>query len=72
MENCSISDYYDLDDGRRIYNIKLICEAVETGCKKAGVSGTVKLKGNNKIQDWSYYTNGESLWTKESNYGATT
>ena len=72
LENCSISDYYDLDDGRRIYNIKLICEAVETGCKKAGVSGTVKLKGNNKIQDWSYYTNRESLWTKESNYGATT
>ena len=71
LENCSISDYYDLDDGRRIYNIKLICEAVETGCEKAGVPGTVKLKGNNKIQDWSYYTNRESLWTKESNYGAT-
>lgn len=74
LQNNSISDYYtDEETGETIYNIKVICDAVKRGCENEtkvsgkNVEGTLQLKGNNGVTDWSYYLS--ENWKKGSNYG---
>ncbi len=74
LQNNSISDYYtDEETGETIYNIRVICDAVIRGCQNEAtvtgktVTGTLKLKGNDGVTDWSPYLSG--TWSSSSNYG---
>ena len=70
LQNNSLSSFYDTDSGERINNIKVICEAVKRGAEKNSVTGTIKLKGNPGVIDWSPYIENQSLWGSGSNYGS--
>ncbi len=72
LQNNPFGDYISNAENLDNWNLKVICEAVEEGVRRANekngtnILGTVKVKGT-KCTNWTFYT--ERKWSGESNYG---